>query len=151
MKLNGHVKQAILFGLSKETKKLADDVKIKLTLENSTGIFFSAYFENRKSAHTLEAHLHDWVAENFVKIRNQYDEKAMPFHESNLIERTMGGTGIQSFLAKSVHSNILSDVFGAERYINALNKLYPLGLQAEFYAEGDKISDRDYSFLLEEN
>ena len=150
MTLNGHVKQAIFFGMSKESERLSDLTNLKSNLEQKTGLLFSDCFSNRKQAQKLLHLTHQWVNKNYSDISRQYAENALPHHELGKLEVEIGKDKIVSVLSGTTNAYILAKVFGKQTYISALNKLHPLGLTDEFFAKGDKISDRDFSFLLEE-
>ncbi len=150
MTINSHVSDGILWGLSHEAKYLADQEELLKVIENKTGYSFSGYFRNRKEAALLLEEIRGWVVQNYSKIGRRYSLKALAHHELMALERGLPVSQIQELLSAGVQRYFLEKIFGKESFIRAMNKLHPLGLRSEFFAEGDAVSDRDFSFLLDE-
>lgn len=144
MKSLGRIKDDIYFQFWHQLCDVADRIDLQSEIEAKTGKKFEVYFQDRQAAYELYQAIVDWVAENhhlycdFHKLAQLKSEDTL----SKIIKNISG----------PVFRHILDNQFGRKKMISIGNRILANAeLRDEFYAEGDKISERDFSFLLNDN
>jgi hypothetical protein len=140
MVMNSYVREDHLRGVTVCAQKLADQVGLKGLLEDGTGLSFSTYLSNRKSAYQLKLAVKNWIKE---KCQSCLD--AFPYKEAGLTrEQVLDDATVHVFWS------LVCQEYGKSRAIAIRNRiLQDFSIREEFFAEGDAASSRDFSYLLD--
>lgn len=139
--MNSYVREDLLRGVAFQCQRLAIQVNLKSLLERQTGLHFSAYFSDRKGAYRLKMAVKDWLAMNCKAYLDLF-----PYQEAEMTREQ-----VLNAITADIYRNLICAEYGEDRLIAAVNRIgYNSALRAEFFAEGDAASSRDFSYLLDQ-
>lgn len=142
MTLNSHEQQDILWEVFHQCKNGADEENLVKKLEEQTTLKFSDYFKDRRSAARLREGVVNWVLVNYRDLGDQ--------SRIDLIESELGSEKVVLATGGAVYTYLLQQIFGKKQFIEAMNAIGQAGLRDDFFGERESISDRDFSFVLDE-
>ena len=140
MAMNSYILDDYIRGVTIKGSALAKKNGLKQKLEKSTGISFSTYLSDRKAAYRLKMKIRDWVIEN---CQSYFD--GFPYNDANMTK-----DDLIRLTTNGIYWNAICDEYGKDTAIAIKNKiLQDFSIRDEFFAEGDKASSRDFSYILD--
>ena len=140
MTMNSYILDDYIRGVTIKGRALAKKNWLKQQIERQTGVSFSTYLSDRRAAYRLKIEIKNWVIEN---CQTYFDD--FPYNDANMTKDDL----IQ-LTTNNIYWDAICDEYGKNNAIDIVNNIsQDFSIRDEFFAEGDKASSRDFSYILD--